>query len=45
MPKEKKENKRFIYMVNEFLQVICKEVVDKMIENEQDTRLEISRHD
>ena len=45
MPKEQKENKRFIYMVNEFLQVICKEVVDKMIENEQDTRLEISRHD
>lgn len=45
MPKEKKENKRFIYMVNEFLQVICKEVVDKMIENEQDMRLEISRHD
>lgn len=45
MPKENKENKRFIYMVNEFLQVICKEVVDKMIENEQDMRLEISRHD
>jgi hypothetical protein len=42
---KKKENKRFIYMVNEFLQVICKEVVDKMIENEQDMRLEISRHD
>ena len=35
MPKEqKKENKRFVYMVNEFLQVICKEVVDKMIEEE-----------
>ena len=45
MPEENKENKRFIYMVNEFLQVICKEVVDKMIENEQDIRLEISRHD
>lgn len=45
MPKENKENKRFIYMVNEFLQVICKEVVDKMIENEQDMRLEISRQD
>lgn len=46
MPKEqKKENKRFVYMVNEFLQVICQEVVNKMIEEEQDTRLEISRHD
>ena len=45
MPKEQKKEKRFVYMVNEFLQVICKEVVDKMIEEEQDTRLEISRHD
>lgn len=44
MPEQKKE-KRFVYMVNEFLQVICKEVVDKMIENEQDMRLEISRQD
>ena len=45
MPKEQKKEKRFVYMVNEFLQVICKEVVDKMIEEEQDTRLEISRQD
>lgn len=45
MPKEQKKEKRFVYMVNEFLQVICQEVVDKMIEEEQDTRLEISRHD
>lgn len=45
MPKEQKKEKRFVYMVNEFLQVICKEVVDKMIEEEQDIRLEISRQD
>lgn len=44
MPKEKKE-KGFVYMVNEFMQVIRVELVKRMIEEEQDTRLEISRQD
>lgn len=43
---EKKEEKKgFIYMVNEFMQVIRVELVKRMIEEEQDTRLEISRQD
>lgn len=42
---EKKQEKGFIYMVNEFMQVIRVELVKRMIEEEQDTRLEISRHD
>ena len=46
MPKEqKKEKKGFVYMVNEFMQVIRVELVKKMIEEEQDIRLEISRQD
>lgn len=44
MPK-KEEKKGFIYMVNEFIQVIRVELVKRMIEEEQDTRLEISRQD
>lgn len=46
MPKEqKKEKKGFVYMVDEFMHVIRVELVKKMIEEEQDTRLEISRQD
>lgn len=44
MPK-KEEKKGFVYMVNEFMQVIRVELVKRMIEEEQDTRLEISRQD
>lgn len=43
MEKEK-EKKGFVYMVNEFGQVILKEILDKMIKEEQDlsfSRLEV----
>ena len=39
MPKEKKEKKGFIYMVNELGQVIVKEMLDKMIERDEDLSL------
>ena len=45
MDKKKEKEKGFIYMVNEFMQVIRVELVKRMIEEEQDTRLEISRQD
>jgi hypothetical protein len=45
MPKKEDKKKGFVYMVNEFMQVIRVELVKKMIEEEQDIRLEISRHD
>ena len=45
MEQKQKEEKGFIYMVNEFMQVIRVELVKRMIEEEQDMSLEISRHD
>lgn len=45
MEQKQKKEKGFIYMVNEFMQVIRVELVKRMIEEEQDTRLEISRQD
>ena len=45
MPKKEDKKKGFVYMMNEFMQVIRVELVKKMIEEEQDIRLEISRHD
>lgn len=43
MPKEKKENKGFIYMVNELGQVIVKEMLDKMIEKGEDLSLAMGK--
>ena len=45
MEQKQKEEKGFVYMVNEFMQVIRVELVKRTIEEEQDTRLEISRQD
>lgn len=45
MPKKEDKKKGFIYMVDEFMHVIRVELVKKMIEEEQDIRLEISRQD
>lgn len=45
MPKKEDEKKGFVYMVDEFMHVIRVELVKRMIEEEQDIRLEISRHD
>lgn len=45
MEQKQKKEKGFVYMVNEFMQVIRVELVKRMIEEEQDTRLEISRQD